>query len=320
MTDFERYVVEEHIEDFNDGVITRRELLRRVTLITGSTAATVALLTTLGCSTEQPSGTPVSPTSRTVDNPQNFATPPAQPTTDGVTVKPDDPRVKVEPLAVSGSDGKSLIAYSAKPASGTVAGGILVIHENRGLVEHIKDVVRRVATAGFQGLSVDLLSRDGGADKLSDSAAYAAALSKRPVDDMVSDVQQALKALAAAGNGSKLGMTGFCFGGGMVWNALAAGAEVKAAVPFYGPAPSNMAGLAHAKAAVMALYAEKDTRITGTKDSVEAQLKQNGQPYKITVFPGVDHAFHNDTGPRYNATQAEAAWIATIGWFRQYVR
>jgi len=167
-----------------------------------------------------------------------------------------------------------------------------------------------VATAGFQGLSVDLLSRDGGADKLSDPAAYAAALSKRSVDDMVSDVQQALKALAAAGNGTKLGMTGFCFGGGMVWNALAAGAEVKAAVPFYGPAPSNMAGLAHAKAAVMALYAEKDTRITGTKDSVEAQLKRDGQPYRITVFPGVDHAFHNDTGPRYNATQAEAAWIA----------
>jgi carboxymethylenebutenolidase len=319
MTEFERYVVEEHIEDFNDGVINRRELLRRVTLITGSIAATATLLTALGCST-QPSGTPVSPTARATDNPQDFATPPAQPTQDGITVRPDDPRIKVEPLVVNGADGAPLISYHARPATGTPAGGILVIHENRGLLEHIKDVVRRVATAGFEGLSVDLLSRDGGADKLSDSAAYAAALAKRPPDGMVSDVRQALAALSAAGNGDKLGMTGFCFGGGVTWNALAAGVAMKAAVPFYGPAPANMAGLAGVKTAVLALYAEKDARITGTKDTVEAQLKQSGQPYRVTVLPGVDHAFHNDTGARYNATQAEAAWIATVGWFRQYVR
>jgi carboxymethylenebutenolidase len=314
MTEFERYVVEEHVEDFNDGVISRRELLRRVTLITGSAAATVTLLSAMGCSAE-PTGTPVSPTARATDNPQEFATPPAQPTTDGITVKPDDQRIKVSPLTVRGADDAPLISYHAAPAAGSPAGGILVIHENRGLTEHIKDVVRRVATAGFAGLAVDLLSRDGGADKLTDAAAYSAAIAKRPVDGMVSDVRQALAALPAA-----KGLTGFCFGGGMTWNALAAGAEVKAAVPFYGPAPSNVAGLAQTKAAVLAVYAEKDARITGTKDTVEAQLKQNGRPYKVSVFPGVDHAFHNDTGARYNATQAEAAWIATVGWFRQYVR
>ncbi|MEV4310641.1 dienelactone hydrolase family protein [Actinocrispum sp. NPDC049592] len=317
MTEFERYVVEEHIEDFNDGVITRRELLRRVTLITGSAAATVTLLSAMGCSTE-PTGAPVSPTARTSDNPQDFATPPAQPTTDGITVREDDPRIKVASFPVSGSDGAPLITYSAKP-SGAAAGGILVIHENRGLTAHIKDVVRRVATAGFHGLSVDLLSRDGGADKLTDSAAYSAALAKRPAEEMVSDVRQALEALAGGGSGTKLGLTGFCFGGGMTWNTLAAGADVKAAVPFYGPAPSNLAGLGKTTAAVLAIYAEKDTRITDTKDSVEAELRKSGKPYKVSVFPGVDHAFHNDTGARYNAAQAEAAWIATIGWFRQYV-
>jgi len=105
----------------------------------------------------------------------------------------------------------------------------------------------------------------------------------------------------------------------MVWNALAAGVGVRAAVPFYGPPPANMAGLAATRAAVSAVYAEQDTRITGSKDAVEAELKRDGQPYKITVYPGVDHAFHNDTGQRYNAAQAEAAWIATIEWFRRYV-
>jgi carboxymethylenebutenolidase len=318
MTDFERYVVEEHVEDFNDGLISRRELLRRVSLVTGSAAATLALLNTMGCGAE-PTGTPAGPTSRTTSTPRDFATPPAQPTQDGVTVRPDDPRITVTELGVTGADGAPLLSYHAVPAGRPPAGAILVVHENRGLVAHIKDVVRRVATAGFSGLAVDLLSRDGGADRLADPAAYAAALSKRPVDAMVSDVRQALGALSGAGAGDRLGLTGFCFGGGMVWNALAAGVGVRAAVPFYGPPPANMAGLAATRAAVSAVYAEQDTRITGSKDAVEAELKRDGQPYKITVYPGVDHAFHNDTGPRYNASQAEAAWIATIEWFRQYV-
>lgn len=319
MTDFERYVLEEHVEDFNDGMISRRELLRRVTLITGSMAATLAVLEVMGCGAE-PANAPATPASRATSTPQPFATPPAQPTSDGVTVQPTDPRIKVETLAVKGVDGAALISYSARPASGKPAGGIVVVHENRGLLPHIKDVVRRVATAGFSGLSIDLLSRDGGADKLSDPAAYQAALAKRSAGDMVSDLQQALTALSGSGVGDKLGITGFCFGGGMVWNTLAAGTAVKAAVPFYGPAPQNMAGLGTEKASVLAVYAELDTRITGTKDQVEAQLRQSGRSYKINVYPGVDHAFHNDTGARYNATQAEAAWVATVEWFRQYVR
>jgi carboxymethylenebutenolidase len=318
MTDFERYVLEEHVEDFNDGVISRRELLRRVTLITGSLAATVTVLEVMGCG-GQPSGTAATPKSRTSSTPMPFATPPAQPTTDGVTVQPSDPRIKVETVTVKGADGAQLISYAARPA-GSPAGGIVVVSENRGLVEHIKDVVRRVATAGFTGLSVDLLSRDGGADKLTDPAAYAAALGKRQPADMVSDIKKALSALSATtGVGQKLGITGFCFGGGVVWQTLAAGGAVRAAVPFYGPMPADVSGLAATRAAVMAIYAEQDTRITGTKDQMAAELNKSGQPYEVAVYPGVNHAFHNDTGARYNAAQAEAAWVATVEWFRRYV-
>jgi carboxymethylenebutenolidase len=323
MTDFEKYVLEEHVEDFNDGIISRRELLRRVTLITGSLAATTTILTAMGCGSV-PSGTPATPVSRASSTPQPYATPPATPTTDGITVQPTDSRIKEQTLAVKGQDGASLISYSARPASGKPAGGILVVHENRGLLPHIKDVVRRVATAGFTGLSVDLLSRDGGADKLSDQAAYGAALAKRPVPDMVSDLMQALSALRATGVGAKVGITGFCFGGGMVWNALVAGATVEAAVPFYGPKPADITNLANTKAAVYAVYAEMDTAITATKDQMDAALTQagakpGGRPHQIMVFPGVGHAFHNDTGARYNAVQAEAAWVATVEWFRKYV-
>jgi carboxymethylenebutenolidase len=318
MTEFEHYLVGEHIEDFQARLISRRELLRRVTLITGSMASAVLLLEVAGCSSE-PSGTLPSPQSRQTSTPYPFATPPAQPTTDGVTVRPDDSRITVAPMTVTGADGASLINYSAQPSSGAAAGGVLVVHENRGLVVHIEDVVRRVTTAGFSAVSVDLLSRQGGAHKLSDPAEYAAALSKQDPAMMVSDLQQALTALSAAGAGDRLGITGFCFGGGMTWNVLAAGTKVKAAVPFYGPPLKNLTGLATTPAAVFAVYAERDTRITSSKDEIEQQLRRTGHPYRITVYPGVDHAFHNDTGPRYNATQAEAAWVATIEWFQHYV-
>jgi carboxymethylenebutenolidase len=319
MTEFERYVVEEHVEDFNDNLISRRELLRRVSLVTGGLAAALALLEAMGCGSEPATSSTPAPRSGSPAS-QPYATPPASPTPDGVTVRPDDPRIRVETLSVTGTDGASLISYFARPQSSASAPGLLVIHENRGLVPHIKDVVRRVATAGFSGLSVDLLSREGGADKLSDPAAYAAALARRPAADMVSDVKQALSALSSHGSEMRLGITGFCFGGGMVWNALAAGADVKAAVPFYGPAPQNLEGLGSQKAAVYAVYAEKDTRITSTSSLVDAQLAKSGHPHEIVVYPGVDHAFHNDTGPRYDATQAQKAWVASIDWFRKYLR
>jgi carboxymethylenebutenolidase len=319
MTEFERYIVEEHVEDFNDNLISRRELLRRVSLVTGSLAATVILLEAMGCSSEPTTSSTPTPRSGS-PGVQPYATPPASATADGVTVRLDDPRIRVETLRVSGQDGIALISYFARPANATSVPGLLVLHENRGLVPHIKDVVRRVATAGFSGLSVDLLSRDGGADKLNDAAAYAAALGKRSAADMVSDIKQALSALSSHGSGARLGITGFCFGGGMVWNALAAGADVQAAVPFYGPAPQNVDGLGTQKAAVYAVYAEKDTRITSTSSTVDGQLAKSGHPHQVVVYPGVDHAFHNDTGPRYDATQAQNAWVASVDWFRKYVR
>ncbi|PZS25942.1 MAG: hypothetical protein DLM61_19295 [Pseudonocardiales bacterium] len=125
MTDVKHYLVGEHVEDFNSGLITRRELLRRVTLITGSLASTLVLLEVTGCQRE-PSGQPPSPASRQASTPQPFATPPAQPTTDGVTVRSDDPRIAVAPMTVTGADGASLISYYARPAGGEPAGGILV--------------------------------------------------------------------------------------------------------------------------------------------------------------------------------------------------
>jgi len=333
LNETQRYFVEEHVEDFRDGLISRRELVRRVTLIAGGAAAAGTILAACdlsprggagGVATATP-GTSVgggaSPTATAgLVAAGPFATPPATSTTDGVTVKPDDPRISVSKPDVKGADGAPLMAYMAKPnVSGRVA-GVVVVHENRGQTEHIRDVVRRIATAGFVGLNIDLAARDGGADKLTDSAAYNAALGKRSTLDKLADHKAAIDFLKTQTSGV-VGITGFCFGGGETWNVLIGGLDVKAGVPFYGPQPANFIDLAKTKAAVSAVYAELDTRITASAPQMEEQLKKAGVPYQITVYPGVNHAFHNDTnGPdRYSPVQAQKAWVATIEWFRKYL-
>lgn len=324
LNETQRYFIEEHVEDYRDGLITRRELIRRATLIAGSATLAATVLAACDLSPRSTAPTQPSATSTTAATANvtaaAFATPPASPTTDGITVKPDDPRIAVSKPEVRGADGASLLAYMARPAGGAKVPGVVVIHENRGQTEHIRDVVRRVATAGFAGLNIDLAARDGGADKLPDQGAYNAALGKRSTADKNSDHRAAIDFLKTQTTGS-IGVVGFCFGGGEVWNVLIAGLDVKAAAPFYGPQPSTYTELSKTKAAVSAVYAELDTRITGTAPQMEEQLKKAGVPYQITVYPGVNHAFHNDTnGPdRYNATQAQKAWVATIEWFKRYL-
>jgi carboxymethylenebutenolidase len=336
MNEIQKYLAEEHYEDFRDGHITRRELFRRLTLILGSTAAASAFFVACGGAvapspspaTSSPSAPTTAPTAAASPSAAAtaaavpYATPPAQRTTDGITVQQNDPRINAGPLNPKASDGAELIGYFARPRAEGRYPAVLVVHENRGLTEHIKDVVRRVATANFTAISIDLVSRDGGADKLTDQAAYNAALGKRSVADMVKDLQSALDFLKTqpSVNASRLGATGFCFGGGMVWNLLNSGSQIQAAVPFYGPAPQDVSGIGSTKAAVLAVYAGDDTRVNAGKDAIEAQLKKAGVIYQLNVYPGVGHAFHNDTNQSFNPDQARRAWIDTIDWFQRHLR
>jgi len=251
--------------------------------------------------------------------PGPYATPPPQATTDGVTVRPDDPRIAVSKPEVKGPDGASLMAYMARPAGTARVPGVVVIHENRGQTPHIQDVVRRVATAGFVAINIDLAARGGGYEKLTDQAAYNAELGKLTPAGKLADHSATIAFLKGQSNGA-IGVTGFCFGGGETWSILTAlTPDVKAAVPFYGPQPSNYAELAKTKASVFGVYAELDTRITSSTQQMEQELKKSGSAYLITIYPGVNHAFHNDTGPRYDAATAQKAWVATIEWFRKYL-
>jgi carboxymethylenebutenolidase len=321
LNDTQRYFVEEHIEDFRDGLIGRRELIRRVAIVVGSAAAATTLLAACDLSPRATAtATPAADAATASSTPglvaQPFATPPPAATTDGVTVKENDPRIAVSKPEIKGADGVSLMAYVAKPVSGRVP-GVMVIHENRGQTEHIRDVVRRAATAGFIAVNIDLVARQGGGEKLGD--AVTGAIGNLPLQQRLDDHTAALIYLKANTSGA-IGAVGFCFGGGEVWNLLAAGVDVRGAVPYYGPQPSNYQDIgSKTKAATLAVYAEQDTRITSTAPQMEEQLKKAGVPNQILVFPGVNHAFHNDTGARYAPEAAQKAWVATIEWFRKYL-
>ena len=220
LNETQRYFIEEHVEDFRDGFISRRELIRRVTLIAGGAAAASTILAACDLSPRPAasSGVPTaaaSPTASAALVAQPYATPPPAPVPDGVTVKENDPRITVSKPEVKGADGANLMAYMAKPNVSGKVPGVVVIHENRGQTEHIRDVVRRVATAGLVAINIDLVARAGGADKLTDSAAYNAELGKRSVADKLSDHNATMTYLRGQSSGS-LGVVGFCFGGGEV--------------------------------------------------------------------------------------------------------
>jgi carboxymethylenebutenolidase len=196
---------------------------------------------------------------------------------------------------------------------------MLVIHENRGLTDHIRSVATRLAGDGYTSLAVDLLSEEGGTAALGDSANVPPILASASSDRLVSDMKAALDELQRRVPNAKLGVTGFCFGGGMVWALLDAGEpRLSAAVPFYGPGP-DAPDFSGDKAAVFGIYAALDSRVNGTRDRVEAALKAASLTYELRTYPGVDHAFFNDTGGRYNAEQAEAAYADMLAWLKKYL-
>jgi carboxymethylenebutenolidase len=195
-------------------------------------------------------------------------------------------------------------------------GAVLVVHENRGLTDHIRSVAGRLAGAGYSALAVDLLSEEGGTAKVGNpQAALGAASSDRFLDDLRSSVDELARRQPAA----KRGVIGFCFGGNMTWLLAEKEPRLAAAVPFYGQIRQG-ADFSTAKAAVLAVYAERDSRVNATMAEARAALEKAGLPHRIEVYPGVDHAFFNDTGPRYDATQAAAAYGAALDWFGRYLR
>ena len=326
MNRFQRYLVEEFAEDYQEGHLTRREALKLLAGVTGSLLLANSILA--GCTpatqTEAAStAAPAATSGPAATSPADV--PSAEPTSEAQgSTRPDDAAVEAADVQFPG-EGATLLGYQARPAGdGMNAAGpapvVLVCHENRGLTEHIKDVTRRLAQAGYAALAVDLLSRQGGTAALN-SDQVPGALGNTPPEQFVQDFLSGWNWLKdqAFAQADRVGMVGFCFGGGVTWLMATQMPELRAAVPFYGPHPA-VEDLPKIQAAVLAIYAERDQRINQGIPAIEEAMRQNNKIYEKVIYPNTDHAFHNDTGPRYNPEAARDAWNRTLQWFERYLR
>ena len=296
------YLVGEVAEDFADGLLNRREALRRLGMLGLSVSSATALLAACGDGGgEQPGAAATSPAA-------------AAPTSAPGRTASTQPG---EPVRFAGPAGELQGAWGE---ASDPQGVLLVIHENRGLTPHFFDLVGRFAGASYSALCVDLLSSQGGTGQLKDPAAAPTALANTPPEQLVADLRAGIDELEKRVPNAKIGVVGFCFGGGMTWNLLQAGEErLAAAVPFYGPAPESP-DFSNAKAAVYAIYGEQDERVNASRDRAESALKAAGLTYEIQTFAGAGHAFFNDTGQRYNPEAAQQAWQKMLDWFNQHLR
>jgi carboxymethylenebutenolidase len=179
-------------------------------------------------------------------------------------------------------------------------------------------VAARLARDGYSAIAVDLLSEEGGSAKVGEADA-GAALNAVDGARFVADVKSTLDELEKRQPGAKLAVMGFCFGGTTTWATLGSGeSRLAAAVPFYGTVTPDV-DFSGTKAAVLGVYAELDTRVNATMATAKAALEKAGLTHELRTFPGVNHAFFNDTGERYDATQATAAYQAVLDWFGKHL-
>ncbi len=305
MTPLQRYIAEEIATDHIDGLLSRREALRRLALLGLGTAAATALIAACGNAKQTSTSSPPSTTSTTGTTATSTSPPPGM-----------DHALPTGPVLWAGPNGQLQGAWAE---AANPRGGVLVIHENRGLNDWVRSVAGRFAGAGYSALAIDLLSEEGGTTRFTDPAQATAALGKVPPERFVGDMKSGVDELQRRVPGKKVAVVGFCFGGGLVWQLLASGEpQLAAAVPFYGPLPDNP-DFSGSKAAVLAFYGALDNRVTSTKDAAKAALDKAGLVNQIVVEPNADHAFFNDTGPRYNPSAAADAWGKTLDWFGKYV-
>ncbi|MFN8514345.1 MAG: dienelactone hydrolase family protein [Chloroflexia bacterium] len=366
-----RYLIEEEIEEFQMNHISRREMVKRVLIITGSVPATASILLAAGCGAS-PTATPAASaapsaaastsaapgecggecgtecgTSAAASAAAAAATPAASAaasaaasptraaspstaapsagspvagspvaTRNPVTVPATDPAIEAAAVTYPGQAGQ-LMGYLAAPRATTKVPGIIVIHENRGLNEHIRDVARRYAKSGFVALAIDLLSRQGGTDKV-DQAQVPNLLSTADraatIADMVSSV--AFLKTHAKFAGPKAGVVGYCFGGGMCWLLAVSSPDIGASNPYYGPPPDPIDLIKNLAGPVLAFYGATDTRINANIDPIEAAIKQYGKTFTKEIYAGAGHAFNNDTGTAYNEAAAKDAYTKSVAFFQ----
>jgi len=294
MTEIQKYLAEEVAEDLADGIITRREAMRRLGLLGLSAPAAAGLLASFASAPA--AAAKATSSKRGGKGGRETAWAP----------------VARESITFAGPNGTLMAAWApaAKPR-----GGVLVIHENRGLTEHIRAVAGRFAASGYSALALDLLSEEGGTGAFPGEAEVAAALGQIPPERFVADMKAGVTELDRRVKQKKLAAIGFCFGGAMVWNLLTSRERrLSAAAPFYGPFPEG-GSFKGSRAAVLGVYGGLDARVNASQPAAKAALEAARLKHEILTFSEADHAFFNDTGARFNPHAAAEAWRRTLNWF-----
>lgn len=281
------------IRDYQEGRLSRREFMRQAVIATGSLAAANSLIGSLM---------------------PGIAS--------AAQVAPDDPAIRTDNVKYDGKAGP-ILGYLAKPAKGDKHPGIIVVHENAGLNDHIRDVARRFAKEGYVAVAPDYLSRLGGTPKANPKGGGMGNIREvAPWQTVVEDTQSTVQYLRGLPDvsGDRIGMVGFCWGGEMTFAAATQIPELRAAVVYYGRSPS-LDLVQNIKTPVMAHYGEKDPGVNKGIEETAAAMKKHNKMYDYKIYPGAQHAFNNDTNPqRYDADAAKEAWARTQDFFKKHLR
>jgi len=321
MNHFQRYLSDEFAEDYQEGRLSRRDALKLIASVTGNLILANSILAACAPPAEETqivgATQDSSPTEPSPAEPGAADSSSPSPAAYG-TVMPDDPAVITGEVEIP-TDSPPLMGYLARPSVEASVPVVLVCHENRGLTPHIQDVTRRFARAGYVSLGVDLVSRYGGSAAAGEGSVPGILGGIEP-DQFVADFLAGWRYLQAQSfaQADRVGMTGFCFGGGVTWTVATHMPELRAAVPFYGP-PPPVDEVPNIQAPVLAIYGGLDGRITGTIPAIEQAMQANNKVYEKLIYPNADHAFNNDSGSRYNPEAARDAWNQTLAWFEKYL-
>ena len=282
------------LEALGDGRISRREFLQKSTLAAGSVVAANALGDLIGAA------------------PANAA-----------QVDLGDPALASAEIKFAATDGATVTGYMSRPKGDGKYPAVIVIHEWRGQNDHIRDVARRLAKAGYVALAPDLLSRLGGTQSFSSGEAATEGLYKLGDDIFTKDLTGAVNYLNGQNfvRANKIGVTGFCWGGGRALLFTTRNKGLAASVIYYGENPTNLEDVKNITAPVLGHYGGADERITSGVPQLEAAMKKYGKSFEYKIYPGAPHAFNADTSPRsYREEAAKEAWARTLEFFKKHLQ
>ncbi len=288
------FSVERLSEDFRKGRITRREFLHRALVLTGSLAAAATLADAIAPAASQ-----------------------------GIVVDPHDAALSSSEIKYDTADGIAIGGYLTRPKGAGPLPAIVVIHPWSGIDENSRDVARRFAKSGYVALAPDLLSRSGGTSSFADRNAAIAAGRKLTNEMITEDLAGTVRYLKSQSfvRADKIGVVGFCWGGGKALMFTTRSQDIAATVVYYGENPANIDDVKNITVPVLGQYGGADNRITSGVPALEEAMKKYGKSFEYKIYPGAPHAFNADDSPRsYREEAAKEAWAKTLEFFKAHLQ